>query len=373
MPRKVRSGEHRKQYCFNPDFGIRSIPHVAIVDAEGHVRWNDVGGKAIEDRVDELLMAMGVKPPARATVPLATAIVESGDPQAERVRQPIDPPAMCRFTLYHGPAITLGSLVTQPSNSLINQSFHAKEREEPLNGDGFGIAWYAPEHSEPAVFRAITPAWNNTNLQSLARVVKSKVILAHVRAATQVSASSEANCHPFTHGPYAFMHNGDIGGFGRVRRPLLSQLSDRSFDAIKGTTDSEHAFALFLDEAGTGELDAKGMAEALRRTVVRIVTLALQHGEAEPSYLNFAVSNGAVSAVTRFSNAPDHGGESLHLNRGRRYVCEGSVCRMVEPDGPSTAVVVSSEPLSEDAGWEAVPANHVVTIDDRHRVKIMPV
>jgi predicted glutamine amidotransferase len=281
---------------------------------------------------------------------------------------------MCRFTLYHGPAITLGSLVTQPSNSLIHQSFQAKEREEPLNGDGFGIAWYVPEvHPEPAVFRAITPAWNNTNLLSLARVVKSKVILAHVRAATSLSASSEANCHPFTNGPYSFMHNGDIGGFQRVRRPLLAQLSDRSFDAIKGTTDSEHAFALFLEEAGNGELDARDMAEALRRTVVRILDLVAQHGEGAPCYLNFAVSNGSVSAVTRFSTAPDQGGESLHLNRGRRYVCEAGVCRMVAPDGPSTAVVVSSEPLSEDAGWEDVPGNHVVSIDERHRVRVAPV
>jgi glutamine amidotransferase len=281
---------------------------------------------------------------------------------------------MCRFTLYHGPAITLGSLVTQPSNSLIHQSFQAKEREEPLNGDGFGIAWYAPDvHAEPAVFRAITPAWNNTNLLNLARVVKSKVILAHVRAATQVSMSSEANCHPFTCGPYAFMHNGDIGGFARVRRPLLAGLTDRSFEAIKGNTDSEHAFALFLDEAGTGELDAAGMAEALRRTVLRIVEMVQQHGDSEPCYLNFAVSNGSVSAVSRFSNAPGHGGESLHLNRGRRYVCENGVCRMVAPDGPSTAVVVSSEPLSEDAGWESVPANHVVTVDQRHRVRVAPV
>ena len=50
---------------------------------------------------------------------------------------------------------------------------------------------------EPAVFRSITPAWNNRNLQNLARVVASDCILAHVRAATQSSGVNEANCHPF--------------------------------------------------------------------------------------------------------------------------------------------------------------------------------
>src|SRR5262249_18434701 len=110
-----------------------------------------------------------------------------------------------------------------------------------------------------------------------------------------------------------------------------------------------------------------------RRTVLRILELVAQHGEGAPCYLNFAVSNGSVSAVTRFSTAPGQGGESLHLNRGRRYVCEGGGCRMGAPDGPSTAGVGSAEPLSEDAGWEAVPGNHVVTVDERHRVRVAPV
>lgn len=92
---------------------------------------------------------------------------------------------MCRFVLYHGPPITLGSLVTEPENSLIHQSYQSRERAEPLNGDGFGLAWYAPELSAaPALFRSISPAWNNANLLSLARVVRSHCILAHVRAAT---------------------------------------------------------------------------------------------------------------------------------------------------------------------------------------------
>ena len=93
---------------------------------------------------------------------------------------------MCRFTFYLGRPIRLSSLITDPSHSVIRQSFQAQEREEPLNGDGFGVAWYAPEHSdEPAVFKSVTPAWSNRNLRDLARVVASHCILAHVRAATQ--------------------------------------------------------------------------------------------------------------------------------------------------------------------------------------------
>ena len=67
---------------------------------------------------------------------------------------------MCRLMLYLGPETRLSSLIVEPRHSLIRQSVHSEEREEPLNGDGFGVGWYASELSlEPAVFRSITPAW----------------------------------------------------------------------------------------------------------------------------------------------------------------------------------------------------------------------
>ena len=66
---------------------------------------------------------------------------------------------MCRFALYLGSPIRISSLITDPVNSIIHQSFHSHEREEPLNGDGFGLAWYVPELTdEPAIFKDVSPA-----------------------------------------------------------------------------------------------------------------------------------------------------------------------------------------------------------------------
>ena len=63
---------------------------------------------------------------------------------------------MCRFVMYMGNPLRLDLLTTRPSHSIIHQSYNAREREEPLNGDGFGIAWYAHGVSEEAaVFRSI--------------------------------------------------------------------------------------------------------------------------------------------------------------------------------------------------------------------------
>ncbi len=92
---------------------------------------------------------------------------------------------MCRFIAYKGDRILLSDLVTNHSNSLINQSAHARERSEPLNGDGFGLGWYVPEVSaEPCFFTSVTPAWANQNLRRIASKTASPCIFAHVRAAT---------------------------------------------------------------------------------------------------------------------------------------------------------------------------------------------
>ena len=46
---------------------------------------------------------------------------------------------MCRFLAYLGEPILAEDLITKPENSLIHQSFGAREMDEPLNGDGFGL------------------------------------------------------------------------------------------------------------------------------------------------------------------------------------------------------------------------------------------
>ncbi len=295
-------------------------------------------------------------------------------PDAPATYSPPHPPAMCRFLLYQGPTIRLSSLITEPAHSLIHQSVHSKEREEPLNGDGFGLAWYAPRlESRPALFRSVTPAWNDANLNELARVVESPCVLAHVRAATQVRSVNQANCHPFTHGPYAFMHNGDVGGFHRLRRTLISELSDEAFAAIQGGTDSEHAFALLLEHLPVSDATLDQMVAGMRSTIRRLLALIERVTPGEPSYLNFALSNGSTSVVTRFTSHPGYEGESLYLHRGRRYVCEEGMCRMIEPDEHGSAVIVSSERLSEDPGWESVPPNHLVMLDGQGGAQLEPI
>ena len=104
---------------------------------------------------------------------------------------------MCRLMAYMGSPIIIDKLLYQPKNSLINQSINAKELEEPLNGDGFGIGWYVADvNYEPVTFVSINPAWSNRNLRNLAPKIRTECFIAHVRAAS-VGEVSESNCHPF--------------------------------------------------------------------------------------------------------------------------------------------------------------------------------
>lgn len=286
---------------------------------------------------------------------------------------------MCRFALYLGEEITLGSLVTAPTHSILHQSFHSHEREEPLNGDGFGIAWYPPAvnpsvAAQPAVLKEVNPAWNSRNLRSVAEVTRSHCLLAHIRAASPGLPVTQLNCHPFSWQHLSFMHNGTVGGFLQIKQRLVTELEESTFLELEGSTDSEHLFALVKEAWATaGDVPPLArLAKALRGGVERIETLRREAGVTEPSLLNLVLCDGERAVVSRFVSDVDHLANSLYVHSGHRYVCEQGTCRMLQPGEGSGAVIVSSEPLSEDEGWEKVPVNHLVLVDQDLKVDVEP-
>lgn len=270
---------------------------------------------------------------------------------------------MCRFTLYLGEPLRLSALLTEPENSVVNQSFDAEEMSMPFNGDGFGVAWYAPGmRSRPAAYRSLTPAWSNRNLADLASVIESPCVLAHVRAASPGLPVAEANCHPFVAGDLAFMHNGGLAGFPVIRKRMIDRMSEEAFASVQGTTDSEHLFGLFQDRYAARDDDgASRLAGALEDTLAVALPLAREAAPGVPSTLNLAVSDGRHAAVLRFVDGPDpEAARTLHVHQKARVTCEGGRTRV---DASGGGVLVSSEPLSDDPGWADVPGQHVVLVE----------
>lgn len=271
---------------------------------------------------------------------------------------------MCRFVLYLGAEVRVSSLITEPVNSIIHQSFHSHERSEPLNGDGFGLAWYPPQHVDlPALFRSTTPAWSNRNLTEISRVTRTRCVLAHVRAATPGLPVTDFNCHPFVTGRLAFMHNGDWGGFQQIRQRLVGELSPEAFASIEGSTDSEHIFAVFIDRLRALEQGdpTERMATAIEDTIRYVETLRQAVAPDEPSSLNLAVSDGERAIVTRYASG--HGeANSLYFNTGRTYICDQGSCRVQDEGSAHSAVIVASEPLDDDERWTRVEPGHLLCV-----------
>ncbi|HSR66856.1 MAG TPA: class II glutamine amidotransferase [Acidobacteriota bacterium] len=286
---------------------------------------------------------------------------------------------MCRFALYLGPEIRVSSLVTEPSNSIIHQSYRSREAAEPLNGDGFGIAWYDPlGQGEPTLFKDISPAWNDFNLRQIAPVTRSHCILAHVRAATLGLSVTQFNCHPFAWERFAFMHNGTLGGFRRIKRRLQARLSDEAYDAVKGSTDSEHLMALFIDAFRARQDDGTYQLEKMKAALLEVIEtseeLRKEAGvENERSTLNLALTDGNLAVVTRWVSSQGGEPNTLYVHEGTHYVCENGVCRMIDDQQGHGTVIITSEPLGEDCGWEKVPRNHIVTVDQDRRPQVLPI
>lgn len=246
---------------------------------------------------------------------------------------------MCRWAAYSGAPIFLEEIVSRPGHSLIHQSHCATQCHSATNGDGFGIAWYG-ERPEPGLFRDVLPAWSDPNLKSLTAQVKSHLFLAHVRASTG-TATSRNNCHPFVHGRWSFMHNGQVGGYDSFRRDADMMISEDLYPSRRGATDSEALFLVALAE-GLDD-DPRG---ALERAAARFIRLSRAKGTAPHLRMTAALSDGRVLYAIRY--ATDAAAPSLwHRWSDRRQ---------------GRAVV--SEPLESDEGdWQEVPASSFCTFD----------
>lgn len=279
---------------------------------------------------------------------------------------------MCRFVYYQGLPIGISALITEPENSLINQSFHSRERTEPLNGDGFGVAWYN-NTNQPALFKSISPAWSNRNLREISRVVQSSRILGHVRAASPDSPVNEINSHPFRFDNLTFMHNGDLGGFRKFRRTLLNSLSEESFQMITGGTDSEHMFAVIIDELkGLSDQnnDVIRMGMAIERGIDKLLDWRRSIVPDQHFYINCLITDGRVAAACRFTTEDSEKAASLYFHLGKRYKCENSKSIMVDCKKENESVLISSEPLTDDIGWTSVPSGHLVMIGENQNMEM---
>lgn len=242
---------------------------------------------------------------------------------------------MCRFLAYSGDPVFLDALLIKPASSLVSQSMAAREAKTVVNGDGCGVGWYGAR-PEPGVYRGTLPAWSDANLASLCHQVSAPMFLAHVRSATSGEVSV-ANCHPFVAGRHLFMHNGQIGGYDRVRRSIEAMIPDDLYARRRGNGDSE---AIFLATLGHG-LDADPLA-AVARTLGTCLRIMRTDGVDQALRFTAILADGDKLLAIRW--ASDDRPPSLYWRR------------------VATGIAIASEPFGDSGDtWQTVPPGTALT------------
>jgi glutamine amidotransferase len=220
---------------------------------------------------------------------------------------------MCRHLAWLGAPVPVSTLVLDPANGLVVQSYSPRRQKYGLvNADGWGVGFFASglPGGRPARWRSASPLWADASFASVAPALVSGCVLAAVRSATvgmPVEASAVA---PFTDGTWLLSHNGIVD---RAVLPASPQ--------AESVVDSALLAALIFEQGPD-----------------RLGDIVSHVGAADPrARLNILATNGSRILATTW-------GDTLSVLR--------------RPDG----VVVASEPYDDHPDWSDVPDRHLVEV-----------
>ncbi|MDY6898714.1 MAG: ergothioneine biosynthesis protein EgtC [Cyanobacteriota bacterium] len=259
---------------------------------------------------------------------------------------------MCRLLAYLGSPEYLEKLLYNHEHSLITQSYNPQEMVSgTVNADGFGVGWYhAQKDTEPFTYRSTLPIWNDVNLPSLSRYIESKCVVSYVRSATAGQALDLSNCQPFQRESLLFIHNGKIDKFRQtLYRAIRSQLSDEIYQWLNGTTDSEHIFALLLNELESNP--GKSLEQALHLTLLKLKELTESHNTY--TLANLVISDGNRLVASRFS-----------INKQ-----PPSLYWLQNDSTFPNSVIIASEPLFK-GNWNSFPENSILSVGEDCDIRI---
>ena len=234
---------------------------------------------------------------------------------------------MCRHLAYLGPPATLAAVLSDPPYGLVRQSWAPRQQQHgTVNVDGFGAGWYADGDPVPARYRRAGPIWADASFADVARVTRTRALLAAVRSATDGMAPGEAAAAPFAADRWLFSHNGTLNEWPRAAAALAASLPPVELLNLEARSDSALAWALVLHRLRAGD----GLAGALAGTIADLDS----HGIT--GRFNFLLTDGQQIAATA-------AGDTLGYRAG------------------AGQLTVGSEPSDEEPGWITVPDRSVLT------------
>jgi predicted glutamine amidotransferase len=229
---------------------------------------------------------------------------------------------------------------------------------------GWGLGFY--QAGEVLLRRRPIDERAEIDVASLAKDLRADVLIGHVRAATVGNLRTE-NTHPFRYRQWLFAHTGTVDGYRSMRERLIESLPEFLRRNVRGDTDSEllfHLFLSFLHDAGhlaSGAVDPQATRAALRSTLSLIDRLRAAEGETVGE-MNLLVTDGEhmVGAHRRATMA-------YRVVKGRadleRLLGDDALRRARIPDMASCRFcLVASDFDVEPRGWTEVALHAMVTI-----------
>ncbi|MGW4120839.1 ergothioneine biosynthesis protein EgtC [Nocardia sp. NPDC004711] len=349
---------------------------------------------------------------------------------------------MCRHLAYLGPPTPVGVLLTRGPNSLRTQSWAPRDMRGggTINADGFGVAWWhhpdaaAPDHgpgviwhggtaadiraaaesvgaqadqagsdaagADPVVsrYRNAAPIWTDPAVDEVLPQIRSGAVLAAIRSATVGMPVERAACAPFTHGRWAFSHNGAIPDWRRALSAVAAEFDSPPLLEAESLTDSAALWVILrglldgggdttagVEHSGIGESRSFGATVTTRSAIS--VTSASSAAPEVRTWGSATTSDGSAGAAFHGARARDPG-EVLRLvmtavlarsPRARLNLLMGDGAgiwgttwhhslSVLETDG---FVLVASEPFDDDPRWRPIADRQLLSVRDG-RVSVEP-
>ncbi|MEZ4297812.1 MAG: class II glutamine amidotransferase [Polyangiaceae bacterium] len=231
---------------------------------------------------------------------------------------------------------------------------------------GWGVGFY--QAGEVLLKRRPIDDRSEVDLGPLTKDIRADILVAQVRSGT-VGAPRTENTHPFKFRQWLFAQTGTVGSFAVLRGRILESLPAFLARDVKGDTDAELIFHLFLSFLhDMGQLDRMAVEPASARAalsscVALVDRLCAEQG-AGPSSLNLVVTcNDYVLAR--------HGGAKMayRVYAGRhdmdRLLSDGGLHKNRTPDEAKGRLTVLAADFDDDQtppGWTIVPERAIVTL-----------
>ncbi|MCU1648450.1 MAG: Gamma-glutamyl-hercynylcysteine sulfoxide hydrolase [Nocardia sp.] len=261
---------------------------------------------------------------------------------------------MCRHIAYLGPPVPVGDILTRGPHSLRTQSWAPRDMRGggTINADGFGVAWWTPAPAAGRLrasrYRNAAPIWTDPAVDEVLPQLHSSAVLAAVRSATVGLPVEQAACAPFTHGRWAFSHNGAIPDWRDALTAVAAQFDSPSLLDSESLTDSALLWVILRSL-----LENKSPPSGAD-TEPEVALTAAMRTAFDPEI--------ALTAVVRavFERSP-RARLNLLLGDGETVwatTWQHALSVLVADD----FAVVASEPYDDDPRWQSIDDRQVVVV-----------